>query len=84
MPKYDNLADHYKAKWQGQLARCRGQAKEIQVLRQVVLDRNKTIDDWKSRCGNATQKVGSLRMKIKRLEEELLTSQLSSYSIPPS
>lgn len=74
MPRHANLADHFKAKWQGQLARCKEQASEIHLL-------NETIEVWKKdfldkhsqRCKDR-QEIAILKKKVKELEGKVVDS----------
>jgi hypothetical protein len=77
MPKYDNLADHFKAKWQGQLARCKGQANTIASLNLTILEWEKTFLDKHSQYCASRQEVGQLRGRVKELEERMLINCLS-------
>ena len=73
MPKYANLADHFKAKWQGQLQRCKEQSSTIHLLNDTIEAWKKDFLDKHSEFCKSRQEVRLLRQKIARMEEQGLT-----------
>lgn len=72
MPKYENLADHYKAKYEGQLARCKEQGEEIASLYETIEKLEKLNNDLRSQVGGATNIIGNLKGRITDLSNQLL------------
>jgi hypothetical protein len=71
MPKHATQAEHFKAKWQGQLARCKQQAEEIQALNVTVESWKKDFLDKHAQYCSRNHEIGLLRVRIKELEDTL-------------
>lgn len=71
MPKHASLMEYFKAKWKGQLVRCKDQAKEIKRLGAIIdLEKKKSLDKHAQYCRSRAE-IGLLRGQIKELKKSL-------------
>lgn len=71
MPKYESKLEFFKAKYEGQLARCEDQQQEIKGLHQQVADLTNERNLLKRSLGQAQRNLGVLRDKNRQLIKDV-------------